>query len=144
MMAILALPTSVDQNVITMLFSIVANILPVMLIKSDIVLVWIGLYDELFYQILVHLCARKLAEVTYFFLEWQYLFLHTYYLVKVIKRVVSCSNFRKPMKSCYDFCASCMMHKKFLHSYIPVGVHCQETKRNLTHPFAASIQRSNS
>jgi hypothetical protein len=36
MMAILALPTSVDQNVIPMLFSIVENMQ--MLIKSDIVL----------------------------------------------------------------------------------------------------------
>mgnify|MGYP006866084449 FL=1 len=78
MMAILALPTSVDQNVIPMLFSIVENMQ--MLIKSDIVLGWIGFYDELIFQILAHFWARKLAQVEYFFLEWRsfiYLFLQT-------------------------------------------------------------------
>ena len=96
--------------------------------KSDIVLGWIGFYDELIFQILAHLWARKLAQVNTFF--WSDVALctcfYTYIILCRFYKVLSRQNFRKPIKSCCDFFASCMT-KKFLNSAM-IWTHCQETK----------------
>ena len=105
---------------------------------TTIVLGWICFYDQLIFQFLAHLCAGKLAQVKhatlvpgrstwYFFLcEVALLtcfYTHTSIILCRLNKVLSCRNFRKPIKSCYDFCASCKT-KKFPSQ---IWVHCQET-----------------
>ena len=79
---------------------------------------WIGFYNELIFQILAHLCARKLAQVTYFFLEW-----HSF-IYFVSTHILSCVGYSK-------VCLAVISASQSIHAMI--FVHLAWRKSSFTH-----------